>query len=184
MIALAVALTLLQPAAQAPPDVDLLPPEAAPDPGAQAREQDLSRRRTLLDVHQLGGMLTLASLGATVIFGELNYLDKYGGRGDTGRWYEWHRASAITASALFAGTAALALLAPAAPEKRTRLDTVTLHKVAMATASAGMVAQIALGIWTASKEGSTSQRGLAQAHQIVGFATFLAAAAGFGVLLF
>ncbi|HEY5677937.1 MAG TPA: hypothetical protein VIR81_14185, partial [Myxococcales bacterium] len=72
------------PAAQ-PGDIDLLPPEAAPDAATAARQQELDRqlhrRRQMLQLHQLGGMLTLASLGATVVFGELNYIDKYGGGG-------------------------------------------------------------------------------------------------------
>jgi hypothetical protein len=57
-----------------------------------------------------------------------------------------------------------------------------LHKTAMGVATAGMVAQILLGIATAGKEGSVSQRDLALAHQIVGFTTFGATVVGFGVL--
>jgi len=187
--------SLLAQAAQTPPpqtpppeDFDLLPREAAPDPAAQARQKELEgkldQRRQMLQLHQLGGMLTLAGLGATVVLGELNYLDKYGGRGDTGQWYEWHRWTAITTSAIFAGTAALAIFAPVPIEKPVRLDTATLHKIFMGVASAGMATQIVLGIVTASKEGSLSQRSFAQAHQIVGITTFAATAAGFGVLTF
>ena len=97
MIALAAALMLSMqgsPAEQpGPGDVDLLPKLAAPDPGELARQQELEgklqTRRTMLQYHQIGGMLTLATLGATVVFGQLNYNDKYGGGGDTGRWYDW-----------------------------------------------------------------------------------------------
>ena len=59
-----------------------------------------------------------------------------------------------------------------------------LHRIAMGVASAGMVTRILLGILTASKEGSVSQRDFALAHQIVGFTTFGATAVGFGVLTF
>ena len=194
MIALAVTLVLsLQgeqpaPPQPAPEDIELLPTPAAPDAETVARQQELDRelrtRRKMLQLHQLGGMLTLASLGATVIFGQLNYIDKYGGGGDTGRWYDWHRFSAFTAAALFAGTGALALFAPSPLEKRKRLDTVMLHRIAMGVATVGMVTQIVLGFVTASKGGSISQRDFALAHQIVGFATFGATAVGFGVLTF
>ena len=169
-------------------DIDLLPAPAAPDASQVARQQALERelqtRRKMLQLHQLGGMLTLASLGATVIFGQLNYNDKYGGGGDTGQWYEWHRWSAITSTAIFAGTGALALFAPSPLEKPMRLDTAMIHRIAMGVATAGMVAQIVLGVVTASKSGSLSQRDFALAHQIVGFTTFGATAVGFGVLTF
>ena len=172
----------------APGDIELLPTPAAPDPAQAARQEELERelqtRRKMLQLHQLGGMLTLASLGATVIFGELNYIDKYGGGGDTGRWYEWHRWTAFTAAAIFAGTGALALFAPSPLPKPRRLDTVMLHRIAMGVATAGMVTQIVLGFVTASKGGSASQRDFALAHQIVGFTTFGATAVGFGVLTF
>ena len=174
--------------APAPGDVDLLPTPAAPNPAQAARqeqlEHELQTRRKMLQLHQLGGMLTLASLGATVIFGELNYLDKYGGGGDTGRWYEWHRWTAFTAAAIFAGTGALAIFAPSPLPKPKRLDTVMLHRIAMGVATVGMVTQIVLGFVTASKGGSISQRDFALAHEIVGFTTFGATAVGFGVLTF
>jgi hypothetical protein len=195
LVALSLSLQATPPAQQpsSPPtsqpgDIDLLPPQAVPDAATAARQQELERqlhrRRQMLQLHQLGGMLTLASLGATVVFGELNYIDKYGGGGDTGRWSAWHLGSAYTATAIFAATGALAILAPSPIEKPARLDTAMLHKIAMGVATVGMVTQILLGIVTASKEGSVSQRDFALAHQIVGFTTFGATAVGFGVLTF
>ena len=180
------------PAGQSQPsesgDVDLLPKPAAPDLQEVARQRELEsqlqKRRTMLQLHQVGGMLTLATLGATVVFGQLNYNDKYGGGGDTGRWYDWHKYFAFTSAAIFAATGALAVFAPSPLPKPARLDTATLHKVAMGVATAGMVAQIALGIITAGKGGSVSQRDYALAHQIVGYTTFAATAVGFGVLTF
>ena len=171
-----------------PGDVELLPKAAAPDLEAVARQQQiegqLQTRRKMLQLHQVGGMLTLASLGATVIFGQLNYIDKYGGGGDTGQWQNWHRYSAFTSAAIFAGTAALAIFAPSPLEKPMRLDTVMLHRISMGIVTAGMVTQIILGIVTASKGGEVSQRDYALAHQIVGYTTFAATAVGFAVLTF
>jgi hypothetical protein len=189
MLALALALILQAAPPQSPPDYfDLLPREAAPDPAAVARQKDLERtlglRRKMLQAHQLGGFLTMGGLGLTTVLGQLNYNDKYGGGGDSGRFYEWHRWTAIVTSVIFAGTGALAVLAPSPIDEPVRLDTATLHKIAMATATAGMAAQIILGIVTASREGHISQRDFALAHQIVGYTTLVATAAGFTVLTF
>jgi len=172
----------------APDDVDLLPKPAAPDPAEAARLQELDRslqqRRTMLQYHQLGGMLTVASLGATVIFGQLNYNDKYGGGGDTGQWANWHKYSAFLSAGIFAATGALAIFAPSPLPKPARLDTVMVHRIAMGVATAGLVTQIILGVVTAGKGGSASQKDFAMAHQIVGYTTFAATAVGFAVLTF
>jgi hypothetical protein len=169
-------------------DFDLLPKEAPPDAAALARqrelERQLSKRRTMLRFHQLGGFLTVGSLTATVVLGQLDYSDKYGGRGDVGTYRSWHRWVAVATTAIFAGTASLAVFAPSPIEKPARLDTATLHKVAMSIAAAGMAAQIVLGIVTASKEGQSAQRDFALAHQIVGYTTLAATLTGFTVLSF
>ena len=116
--------------------------------------------------------------------GQINYLDKYGGGGDTGRWMTPHTIAALTATGVFAATGLLAILAPSPLEKPLRVDTATLHKIAMAVATAGMVTQIVLGPIIGSKEGQLSQRDFALAHQIVGYTTLIATYTGFLVLTF
>src|SRR4051812_49375896 len=125
-----------EPAAAQPPgagDIELLPTPAAPDPAQAARQEELERelqtRRKMLQLHQLGGMLTLASLGATVIFGELNYIDKYGGGGDTGRGDEGHRWGAFAPFAIFAGPGAPAPVAPPPPGKAARPGTAMAPRI-------------------------------------------------------
>jgi hypothetical protein len=174
--------------AKAADDFDLLPPEAKPDAATQARDAEtqrsLSTRRTMLQLHQLGGFATLAALGTTVVLGQLNYSDKYGGGGDTGRYITPHSIAAYSAAGIFAATGLLALFAPSPFEKQLRLDTATLHKASMAVATAGMVTEVVLGIVTASREGKLSQRDLAMAHQIIGYTTLAATTTGFVVLFF
>jgi len=166
-------------------DFNLLAPEKKPDAAALARIQsEIGRRRTLLRLHQIGGYATLATMTATVVLGQLNYIDKYGGGGDVGTYRTPHLLTAYTAAGVFAATGILAVLAPNPFEKRLRLDTATLHKAAMIVATAGMATQVVLGILTAGKEGTVAQRDFALAHQIVGYTTLAATATGFLVLTF
>jgi len=169
-------------------DFDLLPREKPPDAGALARQADLSRslsrRRDFLRLHQLGGFATIATLAATVVVGQLNYADKYGGGGDTGKYRTAHQVLAYGASGIFAATGILALLAPSPFEKPLRLDTATLHKVSMLVSTAGMASEIVLGIVTSRSEGRISQRDFALAHQIIGYTTLAATTAGFLVFTF
>ena len=169
-------------------DFELLPPEKPPDAAAVARQAELSRtlstRRQILRLHQLGGFATLATMTATVIVGQLNYMDKYGGGGDTGKYRLTHQVLAYSTSGVFAATGLLALFAPSPFDKPLRFDTATLHKAAMLVATTGMVAQVVLGMVTAKSEGKVSQRDFALAHQIVGYTTLAATAAGFSVLFF
>ncbi len=176
-------------AASAPgQDFDLLAPEKPPDEATRERElqlmRQLGRRRTMLQLHQLGGYATMATVTAAVVLGQVNYLDKYGGGGDTGRWMTPHAIAAFTAAGVFTATGLLAILAPSPLEKPLRVDTATLHKIAMAVAAAGMAAQVVLGPITARKEGQLSQRDFALAHQIIGYTTLVATYAGFLVLTF
>jgi hypothetical protein len=138
----------------------------------------------MLQLHQLGGYATMATLTAAVVLGQVNYLDKYGGGGDTGRWMTPHAIAAYTAAGVFTATGLLAILAPSPLDKPLRVDTATLHKIAMAVATAGMLAQVVLGPITGSKEGQLSQRDFVLAHQIIGYTTLVATYAGFLVLTF
>jgi hypothetical protein len=169
-------------------DFDLLAPQKAPDEATRVKDvelmHDLGRRRTMLQLHQLGGYATMATMTAAVVLGQVNYLDKYGGGGDTGRWITPHAIAAFTAAGVFTATGLLALLAPSPLDKPARVDTVTLHRVAMAVAAAGLAAQVVLGPITASKEGQVSQRDFALAHQIIGYTTLVATYTGFLVLTF
>jgi heme A synthase len=160
-------------------DFDLLPKEKAPDAAVQKDlTEKLLLRRQMLQLHQLGGLLTLGAVGTTVVFGQLAYNDKYGGGGDTGRFRTLHVGLGIGAAVLFAATGALAVFAPSPLPKPVRLDSATVHKSFMAVATALMIAEIILGPVIASKEGQLSQRDFALAHQIVGYGALAASVGG------
>ncbi|OJT19506.1 hypothetical protein BO221_34575 [Archangium sp. Cb G35] len=168
-------------------DFDLL----EPSPAAEAPrlvdpelEKAIATRRTMLTVHQGLGLATLTTLAATIVVGQLHFDDRYRGGGDTGRYSGWHRGLVIASSTLFVGTGVLGLFAPTPFKKELRLDTITLHKVFVSLATAGMLTQVVLGLVTASREGQLSQVNLATAHQVVGYATLGAVGAGALMIVF
>ncbi len=128
----------------------------------------------MLKTHQLLGITTWAVMVATVTVGQLNYNQLYGGGGGSTKYWLWHRNLVITTSALFAATATFALLAPTPYPKPLRFDPGLVHRIAVIAASAGMVTQIVLGIWTnrqAQKGNPHGLRDMARAHQITGYTT-------------
>jgi hypothetical protein len=176
------------PTARPPSDLDFELLEPAPG-SAPARdpafERRVARRRTMLKVHQGLGLATWTALAATAVVGQLHFDDRFRGGGDTGRYRTAHRTLAFTTATLFTAAGLLALLAPEPYAKReARLDTATLHKVSMGVATAGLVAQVILGLAARGKAGSTRERDLAATHQVVGYATLGAMTVGTVILFF
>jgi hypothetical protein len=163
-------------------DFDLLgaaePPPNAPDPGA------MRLRRKMLGAHQAVGMGLLALQLGTTGVGQLNYSDKFSNGPNTGRYQISHAALAYTNLAVFAVNGALALFAPSPVKKPMQMDRVMVHRISMATATAGMLAQAGLGIYTSSREGYLDQERNAQIHLALGYVTLAAMAVGVGALVF
>jgi hypothetical protein len=168
-------------------DFDLLEPSPAAEAPRlvdPALERAIATRRTMLTIHQGLGLATLTTLAATIVVGQLHFNDRYRGGGDTGRYDGWHTGLVIGSSSLFAGTGLLGLFAPTPFKKELRLDTITLHKIFVSLATAGMLTQVVLGLVTGSQEGKLSQVDLATAHQVVGYATLGAVGAGALMIVF
>ncbi len=146
--------------------------------------QQVRTRRRMLQLHQGFGFATLALLAATVVIGQLNYIDKYGGGDFTERYQTPHLGLALASTATFATTGILGLAAPTPYKKPIRADAALLHKVMMGLATAGMVTQLALGFVTAAKGGDLIQRDLALGHLVAGYATFAAMATGYLAFVF
>ncbi|AEI63810.1 hypothetical protein LILAB_09495 [Corallococcus macrosporus] len=167
-------------------DFDLLEPaEAATaaqvDPDLEKR---IGRRRTMLKLHQGLGFAMAAGLVGTTVVGQLQFNDSFRGGGDDRNLLGLHRGLAIGTSALFASVGLLGLLAPEPFEKEFQWDTITVHKMFMALATVGMVAQIVLGIMATDRFGRLSETDLATAHQISGYVTLGAVSAGVFTLFF
>jgi hypothetical protein len=167
-------------------DFDLMGGDAHGSPvedAARARrlaaiDRAVRRRRPMLQAHQALGFVTLGLLAATLVIGQLNYVDKYGGGDDNGRFYAAHLGLGVTTTLSFTATGLVALFAPNPYPKPVRADAALLHKVSMALAAAGMVTQLVLGPVTAAHEGRLDQRDYALAHLVTGYATFAFMATG------
>jgi hypothetical protein len=147
----------------------LAPSDAAQLSRLQAKVK-LARR--LMPWHRALGLMTLAMLAVSNILGSLDYYDKYDARGtDTGQFAGWHEGVSIGATATFAATGALALIAPNPYRQPLALDRTLVHKLAMALAAVGFVAQIVIGPITSASDGKLYQRDLAVTHLVVGWAT-------------
>ena len=162
-------------------DFDLLgeakPPPDAADAGA------LRLRRQMLTAHQVIGFGLLATQLATTIAGQLNYSDKFGSS-PTARYQMTHAALAYTDLALFALNGAIALLAPSPVKRSWQMDRVMVHRIAMFTAAAGMLAQGVLGVYTSQREGYLNQEQFAKMHLAIGYGTLAAMTVGVGALVF
>lgn len=149
-----------------------------------AIDRQVKIRRFMLVSHQAVGFVLMGVMAATLVVGQLNYQDKYGGGDDNGKLYNWHLGLGVASGALFAVDGTLALFAPNPYPKPIRFDAALLHKVSMALAAAGMVTQLILGPLIGSREGKLDQRSLALTHLVVGYATFGFMATGVIAYLF
>jgi hypothetical protein len=169
------------------PDLDFDIPEAltAQPQVSSPPDSSLSLRRGMLLGHQALGFGLLAADLATTVVGQLNYNDKFVSGAPTARYESAHRTLAWVTVTTFVATGALAVFAPSPPHRVSQgFDRVALHKVCMGVATAGMLAQAALGIATAGREGQANQEDLGKVHLAIGYLTFAALAVGFGALAF
>lgn len=162
-------------------DFDLLGP--APEV-PKVDDSRMHRRRTLLKAHQAVGLGLFALQLATTVAGQLNYSDKYANGPVTGRYELTHSVLAYTNLGVHALNGTLAFLAPKPKAQASRgFDRVTLHKIGMFTATAGMLAQAGLGIYTDRREGYLNQDKYAKAHLAIGYATLAAVSVAVGALV-
>lgn len=121
-------------------------------------------RRTMLSLHQTLGLITVASMTATVVGGQF----AIDGRGST-----VHKVSLPFTIGLYATTATLAITSPPKLVPSHGVDTVTFHKWFAAAHLAGMVITPMLAPDFEDGEGNGGGT-----HQILGYATYAAFTAG------
>jgi hypothetical protein len=163
-------------------DFDLL--GDAPKPVVPAEDRALRTRRKMLNLHQAVGIGLFGLQLATTTVGQLNYNDKFG-VDNTARYKQTHQILSYTNLATFALAGSIALFAPGAKgPRRQGLDRVTIHKIGMAVATAGMLAQGLLGIQTARREGYLDKQDYGRAHLAVGYVTLASMSVAIGALVF
>lgn len=173
--------------AAAPPgdsmDFDLLGKPPKP-PDTSKEDARMKQRHKLLGWHQRVGLAMGTLEAATIVTGQLNYNDKFG-TANTGKYVLTHKVLAYSTFSLFAVGGTLALLAPRPAHKPDRgWDRVRVHKIFMALATAGMIAQAVVGIETRNREGYLDQKQLAQTHLAIGYATLACTGIAVGALVF
>jgi hypothetical protein len=154
-----------------PPVIVTIPPPV--DPAQLARlQKKVKLARRLMPWHRALGLTTLALLTASNILGTLAYYDKYDARGsDYGQFTPWHEGVSFAATASFAATGVLALIAPNPFREPLTLDRAGIHKLAMALAALGFVVELVLGPIASASDGKLFQRGVAVGHVVTGWAT-------------
>jgi hypothetical protein len=163
-------------------DFDLL--GDAPKPAVPAEDPSLRRRRKMLDWHQGLGIGLFALQLTSTVTGQLNYDDKFG-VANTGRYKATHRDVVYLNLVAFAAVGTIALLAPTEKNAPPRpFGRTTVHKISMALATVGMLAQGYLGIRTAQREGYLDQKSLGREHLAVGYATLAVMSVGVGAIVF
>lgn len=163
-------------------DFDLL--GTPPPPTVNVDADAMRRRRTLLSLHQGFGIALATLMAGSIVTGQLNYSDRFSGS-STGRWERPHTLLTFSTLLTFAGTGALAALAPVPLDQESRgFDRVRLHEAGMIGATLGMISEGTLGILTAHNEGRLGQARLADAHMAIGYTTLAFMLTALGALVF
>ena len=99
----------------------------------EVRKHELSLRRTMLTMHQIGGFVTLGLMATTVYFGQ-RYIDH-----DQRNDLNMHQTFVAATIASYAATGLLAIFAPPPIIRRDEFSTTSLHKTLAWIHVAGMI---------------------------------------------
>ncbi len=123
------------------------------------RTNEMHLRRNMLGLHQLGGIVTLATMVGTVVLGQ----KVYNGKNDLS---QMHRAMAWTTIGAYSTTAALSIFTPPPLVRRNEWSTISTHKLLGSLHLTGMIITPILGTLVAD-----NQKELKLIHLASGYAT-------------
>jgi hypothetical protein len=138
------------------------------------RKHELSIRRTMLSIHQIGGFVTLGLMGATVYFGQQVLNGHY-------ELLPRHKSFVAATIISYSATAMLAVFSPPPFIRRNEVSTTTIHKTLAWIHFAGMIATPILGRLIAGG-GDYNRR--AHFHQVAAYITTAALAASMIIITF
>lgn len=142
----------------------------------ESRKNELSVRRGMLTVHQVGGLVTLALMGTAVYFGQMT-MDN-----PESRSYRQSHSTFVTSTIIsYSLTGALSILSPPPLLRRDEVSTTSIHKTLAWVHATGMILTPILG---ASLKRSMSYSQSARFHQISAYITTATFAAAMIVITF
>jgi hypothetical protein len=142
----------------------------------EVRKSELSLRRTMLTVHQIGGFVTLGLMATTVYYGQKSLNNP-----DIRTYRQYHQGFVSATIASYTATALLAVLSPPPLIRRDEVSTTTIHKTLAWVHLVGMVVTPILG---ASLGRNFKHDKLAHFHQASAYVTAGALAASLIVITF
>jgi hypothetical protein len=124
----------------------------------ESRKSELSARRTMLTMHQIGGFVTLGLMGATLYYGQrsLNYSD----RTDMNKHNQFVTYTIIS----YGLTGMLAVISPPPLIRRNETSTTTIHKTLAWLHFAGMILTPIVGSMVRKRSGRFTYNDLSTAH--------------------
>ena len=151
----------------------------------QSRKSELSARRTMLTMHQIGGFVTLGLMGATLYYGQKTLNESY----DPGltRANQSKHNEFVTYTLISYGlTAMLAVLSPPPLIRRDETSTTSIHKTLAWVHFTGMILTPILGSMVRKRSGHYSYIDIPTAHfhQVAAYVTTGVFAASMIVITF
>jgi len=154
----------------------------------EVRKSELTLRRTMLSVHQIGGFVTLGLMITTVYYGQQLLNAEMGISGNDPRDFRNLHSQFVTATIIsYSATALLSILSPPPLIRREETSTTTIHKTLAWIHVAGMIITPIVGsmIYKGNRNGpSTFNENEAKFHQISAYVTTAALAASMIVVTF
>ena len=151
----------------------------------ESRKSELSARRTMLTMHQIGGFVTLGLMGATLYYGQKALNDSNNPSQD--RTDQSRHNKFVTYTIISYGlTGLLAVISPPPLIRRSETSTTTIHKTLAWVHFAGMVLTPIVGSMVKKRSGHFSYIDLPTAHfhQVSGYVTTGVFAASLIVITF